>query len=215
MFNRNTGIVLAIALAAALGLLLAQKVFGPTNAGKPDTGSIIFYPTPRALPDFSLSQSDGTRLIPGELRGHWTLVFLGFTFCPDVCPTTLAELARAQKQWETIPESLRPRVVFISVDPERDTPARLGEYAHAFHKDTIAATADVPSLERFATPLGLVFQKAPGKNFKANPNDYSMDHSASIVVLDPEGRLAGLMRPPFDPQAIASDLTKLTGKSAP
>ncbi|MBN8799560.1 MAG: SCO family protein, partial [Stenotrophomonas nitritireducens] len=73
----------------------------------------------------------------------------------------------------------------------------------------------VPSLERFATPLGLVFQKAPGKNFKANPNDYSMDHSASIAVLDPEGRLAGLMRPPFDPKMIASDLTKLTGKTAP
>ncbi|KQN98427.1 MULTISPECIES: SCO family protein [Stenotrophomonas] len=215
MFNRNTGIVLAIALAAGLGLLLAQKVFGPAGNGGQQTGSIIFYPTPRPLPDFSLGQSDGTRLIPGELRGHWTLVFLGFTSCPDVCPTTLAELALAQKQWESIPESLRPRVVFVSVDPERDTPARLGEYAHAFHKDTIAATADVPSLERFATPLGLVFQKAPGKNFKANPNDYSMDHSASIAVLDPEGRLAGLMRPPFDPKMIASDLTKLTGKTAP
>ncbi len=215
MFNRNTGIVLAVALAAALGLLLAQKVFGPAGAGKPATGSIIFYPTPRALPDFSLSQSDGTRLIPGELRGHWTLVFLGFTSCPDVCPTTLAELAGAQKQWEAIPDSLRPRVLFVSVDPERDTPARLGEYVHAFHKDTLAATADVPSLERFTTALGLVFQKAPGKNFKANPNDYSMDHSASIAVLDPEGRLAGLMRPPFKPQAIAADLKQLTEKSAP
>lgn len=215
MFNRNTGIVLAIALAAGLGLLLAQKVFGPAGNGGYQAGSIIFYPTPRPLPDFSLSQSDGTRLIPGELRGHWTLVFLGFTSCPDVCPTTLSELALAQKQWERIPESLRPRVVFVSVDPERDTPARLGEYAHAFHKDTLAATADVPSLERFATPLGLVFQKAPGKNYKTNPNDYSMDHSASIAVLDPEGRLAGLMRPPFDPKLIASDLTKLTGTTAP
>jgi len=215
MFNRNTGIVLAIALAAGLGLLLAQKVFGPAGNGGRQAGSIIFYPTPRPLPDFSLSQSDGTRLIPGELRGHWTLVFLGFTSCPDVCPTTLSELALAQKQWERIPESLRPRVVFVSVDPERDTPARLGEYAHAFHKDTLAATADVPSLERFATPLGLVFQKALGKNYKTNPNDYSMDHSASIAVLDPEGRLAGLMRPPFDPKLIASDLTKLTGTTAP
>ncbi|WP_282274638.1 SCO family protein [Stenotrophomonas sp. PS02297] len=215
MFNRNTGIVLAIALAAGLGLLLAQKVFGPSGNGDRQAGSIIFYPTPRPLPDFSLSQSDGTRLIPGELRGHWTLVFLGFTSCPDVCPTTLAELAQAQKQWEGIPESLRPRVVFVSVDPERDTPARLGEYAHAFHKDTLAATADVPSLERFATSLGLVFQKAPGKNFDKNPGDYSMDHSASIAVLDPEGRLAGLMRPPFDPRTIASDLAKLTGKTAP
>jgi len=215
MFNRNTGIILAIALAAGLGLLLAQKVFGPANKGEDGTSSILFYGTPRTLPDFDLAQSDGTRLIPGELRGHWTLVFLGFTSCPDVCPTTLTELAQAQKQWETIPDSLRPRVVLVSVDPERDTPNRLGEYAHAFHKDTIAATADVPSLERFATSLGMVFQKAPGKHFEQNPDDYSMDHSASIAVLDPQGRLAGLMRPPFNPQAIASDLKKLTEKTAP
>lgn len=215
MFNRNTGIILAIALAAGLGLLLAQKVFGPSNKGTDGTSSIIFYGTPRTLPEFDLAQSDGTRLIPGELRGHWTLVFLGFTSCPDVCPTTLTELAQAQKQWETIPDSLRPRVVLVSVDPERDTPNRLGEYAHAFHKDTIAATADVPSLERFATSLGMVFQKAPGKHFEQNPDDYSMDHSASIAVLDPQGRLAGLMRPPFNPQAIASDLIKLTEKTAP
>lgn len=215
MFNRNTGIILAIALAAGLGLLLAQKVFGPANKGTDGTSSILFYGTPRTLPDFDLAQSDGTRLIPGELRGHWTLVFLGFTSCPDVCPTTLTELAQAQQQWETIPDSLRPRVVLVSVDPERDTPNRLGEYAHAFHKDTIAATADVPSLERFATSLGMVFQKAPGKHFEQNPDDYSMDHSASIAVLDPQGRLAGLMRPPFNPQAIAIDLKKLTEKTAP
>ena len=215
MFNRNTGIILAVALAAGLGLLLAQKVFGPDKAGNQDSSSIIFYGTPRTLPDFDLAQSDGTRLIPGELRGHWTLVFLGFTSCPDICPTTLTELAGAQKQWESLPDSLRPRVVLVSVDPERDTPARLGEYAPAFRKVTLAATADIPSLERFATALGMVFQKAPGKHFDTNPDDYSMDHSASIAVLDPEGRLAGLIRPPLNPQAIASDLLKLTEKSAP
>ncbi len=214
MFNRNTGIVLAVALAAALGLLLAQKVFGPAG-GPPSTGPVMLYPTPRTLPDFNLGQSDGTRLMPGELRGHWTLVFLGFTSCPDICPTTLTELAAAQKQWESIPDSLRPRVLFVSVDPERDTPARLGEYAHAFHKDTLAATADVPSLERFTTSLGLVFMKAPGKQFKTNPNDYSMDHSSYIVVLDPEGRAAGLIRPPLDPQAIAAEMKRLTEKTAP
>jgi len=216
MFNRNVGIILLIALAAGLGLLAAQQVFAPKPpANQPATEAITLYPHTRELPDFNLAQSDGTRLIPGELKGHWTLVFLGFTSCPDVCPTTLTELAQAQKQWETIPDSLRPRVVLVSVDPERDTPNRLGEYAHAFHKDTIAATADVPSLERFATSLGMVFQKAPGKHFEQNPDDYSMDHSASIAVLDPQGRLAGLMRPPFNPQAIASDLKKLTEKTAP
>ncbi|MGV8959295.1 MAG: SCO family protein [Stenotrophomonas sp.] len=215
MFNRNFGIILIVALAAGLGLVLAQKVFGPSTHNAADTHSIIFYPQPRPLPDFSLSQADGTRLIPGELKGHWTLVFLGFTSCPDICPTTLAELAQAQKQWEPLPESIRPRVVFVSVDPERDSPTRLGEYAHAFHKDTLAATADLPSLERFATSLGFVFQKVPGKHFDQNPDDYTLDHSSSIAVLDPDGKLAGLIRPPFNPQAIAADLQSLTEKSAP
>ena len=106
-------------------------------------------------------------------------------------------------------------MLFVSVDPDRDTPARVGEYAHAFHKDTLAATADVPELERFATALGFVFQKVPGKHFDENPNDYSMDHSAGIAVLDPQGRLAGLIRPPLRPDAIASDFAKLTQATAP
>lgn len=216
MFNRNTGIVLLVALAAGLGLLLGQKFLGGTpRLPWPPTQTITFYPQPRPLPRFSLRQSDGTQLVPGELNGHWTLVFLGFTFCPDVCPTTLTDLAVAQRQWESVPESLRPRVLFVSVDPQRDPPARLGEYAHAFHKDTLAATADEPSLERFATALGFVFQKVPGKNFAQNPNDYSMDHSAGIAVLDPQGRLAGLIRPPLDPKAIAADLQQLTKVTAP
>ncbi|AMU99096.1 SCO family protein [Xanthomonas citri] len=216
MFNRNTGIVLLVALAAGLGMLLGQKFLGGAPSSPwPPTKTITFYPQPRPLPQFSLRQSDGTQLVPGELKGHWTLVFLGFTFCPDVCPTTLTDLAVAQQQWEAIPDGLRPRVLFVSVDPQRDPPARLGEYAHAFHKDTLAATADVPALERFATALGFVFQKVPGKGYAQNSNDYSMDHSAGIAVLDPQGRLAGLIRPPLDPKAIAADLQQLTKVTAP
>jgi len=217
MFNRKIGIVLLVALAAGLGLAAAQKFFSAPSSPSPwpETGAVTFYPQPRGLPEFSLRQSDGTQLVPGELQGHWTLVFLGFTRCPDVCPTTLADLAQAQKQWETIPEGLRPRVLFVSVDPDRDPPARLGEYAHAFHKDTLAATADIPSLERFATSLGFVFQKVPGKHFDENPDDYSMDHSAGIAVLDPQGRLAGLIRPPLQPKTIADDFTRLTQAIAP
>ena len=216
MTKRTIGIVFAAALAAGLGLIAAQKVFtDPSNSPWPETATATMYPQPRPLPEFNLRQSDGTALVPGELKGHWTLVFIGFLSCPDVCPTTLRELSRAQKQWESIPEGLRPRVLFVSVDPERDTPARVGEYAHAFHKDTLAATADVPELERFATALGFVFQKVPGKHFDENPNDYSMDHSAGIAVLDPQGRLAGLIRPPLRPDAIASDFAKLTQATAP
>ena len=215
MFNRKTGYILIVALAAGLGLLAAQKFFGSTPAAAqwPATESITLYPQPRALPPFSLRQSDGTQLTSGELNGHWTLVFLGFTYCPDVCPTTLAELAQAQKQWQAMPDSIRPRVLFVSVDPERDTPTRIGEYAHAFHPDAIAATADIPALEDFAKSLGFVFMKVPGKDFEANPQDYSMDHSSGIAVLDPQGRVAGLMRPPFNTKAIAADMAALTQAS--
>jgi protein SCO1/2 len=213
MPKRTLGVALLIAIAAILGVLAANKLLGPSRAGQaqwPATQSVTLLPTPRTLPAFSLRQSDGTQLTQGELRGHWTLVFLGFTYCPDVCPTTLAQLAQAQKQWASLSDTLRPRVLFVSIDPERDTPAKVGEYTHAFHPDTLAATADIPALEQFAKSLSLVFGKAPGEHFKENPQDYSMDHSAQIVVLDPQGRMAGIIQPPFQPGLVGSDLLKLT-----
>lgn len=213
MFNRTTVTILIAALAAALGLLAAHRFFAPpAPSSLPATQAVRLFSPPRELPAFSLRQSDGTALIPGELKGHWTLVFLGFTHCPDVCPTTLAEMAKAQKQWAALPESTRPRLLFVSVDPERDTPDRIGEYAHAFHRDTLAATADVPALESFAKSLSMVFAKVPPP--EGIPADqYSMDHSASMAVLDPQGRMAGIVQPPFDPRAIVADMIALTQAS--
>ncbi len=213
MFNRTTAYILIAALAAALGLWAAQHYFsGPAPSSLPATQAVRLFEPPRTLPAFTLRQSDGTALVPGELKGHWTLVFLGFTHCPDVCPTTLAEMAKAQKQWTALPESTRPRVLFVSVDPERDTPDRIGEYAHAFHRDTLAATADVPALESFAKSLSMVFAKVPPPEGIA-ADQYSVDHSASMAVLDPQGRMAGIVQPPFDALAIAADMTALTQAS--
>ncbi|MGH8085884.1 MAG: SCO family protein [Lysobacter sp.] len=215
MFNRTTAIVLVVALAAGLGLWASQRHFGQApKAQWPQTQAVRLFEPPRELPAFSLRQSDGTQLVPGELKGHWTLVFLGFTHCPDVCPMTLAQLSQAQKQWESIPEAIRPRVLFISVDPQRDSPDRIGEYAHAFHSDTLAATANVPALENFARSLSMVFVKVPPP--EGVPADqYSVDHSASMAVLDPQGRMSGLVQPPFDPAAIAADMAALTAAAAP
>ncbi|HEY0660935.1 MAG TPA: SCO family protein [Lysobacter sp.] len=214
MFNRTTAYVLIAALAAALGLWAAQRYFAPAagSAWPPTTAVRLFQPA-RELPAFSLRQSDGTPLVAGELKGHWTVVFLGFTHCPDVCPTTLAELAGAQKQWATIPESTRPRVLFVSVDPERDTPDAIGEYAHAFHRDTLAATADIPALEQFARSLSMVFAKVPPID-GAPADQYAVDHSATLAVLDPQGRMAGIISPPLQPKAIAADFIALSKATA-
>jgi len=196
------------ALAAGLGLYTAQRHFAPT-AAQPgiraeQLRSIRLISPARVLAPYRLAMSDGTAGTPETVAGHWTVVFLGFTHCPDVCPTTLAELAKAQKSWETVPEAIRPRLLFVSVDPERDTPAKTGEYARYFHPATLAATAEPAALEKFAQALGLVYVKVPLDN-----GDYSMDHSATLVVLDTQGRQAGLIRPPLVWKDIAQDLRLL------
>ena len=214
MFNRTIAFILVAALAAGLGLWAAQRWTGHHAAPGPQLQAVKLFDAPRVLPAFSLQQSDGTPLVPGELKGHWTLVFLGFTHCPDVCPTTLAQLAQAQKQWAALPEPTRPRVLFVSVDPERDTPDRIGEYAHAFHRDTLAATTDVPALETFARSLSMVFAKVPAA--EGTPADqYSVDHTAALALLDPQARMAGVVPPPLDARAIARDLDTLTRASGP
>ncbi len=218
MFNRTIGLILLIALAAGLGLFAAQRFFAapsPEQGGWPQTRTATMYPAPRPIENFSLRQADGTELTLEELQGHWTLVFLGFTFCPDVCPTTLAELAKAQTQWEALPLRTRPRVLLVSVDPQRDTPELLHGYARGFHADTLSATADPEVLEDFATSIGFVFMKVPGPNVEQNPNDYTMDHSSGIALLDPQGRVAGLIRAPLDPALIAADMMALREASIP
>ncbi len=211
MFNRTVIIVLLVALSAGLGLLASRQWFSSAPAPQPQLQAVKLFPEPRELPPFALQQSDGTQLLSGELQGHWTLVFIGFTFCPDVCPMTLARMAQAQKQWESLPESTRPRVLFVSVDPERDPPGRVGEYAHAFHRDTLAATGDIPTLEAFTRSLTMVFAKVPPAD-GAPADQYSIDHSASMAVLDPRGRMAGVVTGGAvdDPAAIAADFLTLS-----
>ncbi len=215
MFNRSTLLILMAALAAGLGLWAAQVVFGPQRAvAAPVEGpaldpatmkTVRLFPQLRAVPDFALQQSDGTALSAKELQGRWTIVFFGFTHCPDVCPTTLSELAQVQEQWVGVDPASRPQVLFVSVDPERDTPEKTGEYAAYFHPDTLAATLPEPALQAFANSLGMVYMKVP-----TEAGDYTMDHSTALVLLDPRGRQAGIIRPPFVPADIAADLIELS-----
>lgn len=187
-------------------MVLAQRYFTPLSPTPAPLAlqAVRLIEPARPIADFRLVRSDGTALTPASLRGHWTLVFLGFSHCPDVCPTTLTSLAKAQESWESLSESIRPRLMFVSVDPDRDTPKALGEYAHFFHPATIAVTANEPALGQFAHALGLVYMKVPQEN-----GDYDMDHSATLVLLDPQGRQAGLVRPPLASDAIAADLALL------
>lgn len=208
MSKRAILLLVVACLAAGAGLWASQRLLPGATAPADSVRSFTRLPTPRILPAFTLQQSGGTALTADELKGHWTIVFLGFTHCPDICPTTLTELSAAQKQWTAMPEASRPRVLFVSADPERDTPELIGKYARAFHPDTLAATAPAPQLEAFARSLSLVFMKVPGRS--GHPNDYTIDHSAALVLLDPQARMAGVVQPPFDVKGLANDLEALS-----
>lgn len=220
MFNRSSLLIIAAAVFAGLGLLAAQHWFerGPQN-NAPDLEAVIPFATPRPIPPFELVSAAGP-VTEASLRGRWTVVFIGFVSCPDICPTTLTDMAKAQRAWAALPEAQRPRLLFVSIDPERDTPELIAGYARHFHPETVAATQpDLARLETFTNSLSLVFRKVP------QGDTYTMDHSVSMVVLDPEVRVAGVIRPRMpegatpgsgafpviDAEAVARDLAALAG----
>ena len=206
IYSKSILYIILAAFAAGFGLWAAQNLFNkPQRESATTMQTVRMFPQVRAIPDFALQSADGKLINKATLSKHWTVVFLGFTHCPDICPTTLADLSKVQKVWETLPSETRPRVLFVSVDPERDTPKAIAEYAAFFHKDTLTATAQEPALTEFVQSLALVYAKMPLEN-----GDYTMDHSATIVVLNPQGNEVGIIRPPFMPQKIAADLIALS-----
>ena len=195
--------VIIAAVAAGLGLWFGQKVF-LTPPSLPQTQTMRLLDAPRILPEFSLQAANDVIIDNESLKGHYTLVFLGFTHCPDVCPMTLSDLAKAEKLWADLPEAKQPRILFVSVDPERDLLENLDKYARFFSPTILTGTSDVDSLTNLASSLSMVFAKTPLEG-----GSYTIDHTSWVAVLNPQAQLAGFIRPPFDPAAIAADLRML------
>ncbi|MEP7043128.1 MAG: SCO family protein [Dokdonella sp.] len=196
-----TWLILIAAFAVALGLWFGARLLGP--AAPPRLETAVLYPAARLLPDFQLTRSDGQPLTLADWKGHWTVAFFGYTNCPDVCPTTLTSFKQA---WKLLgADAATPlRFDFISVDPARDTPETLARYVGYFSKDFIAASGSDEQLTALTKALGLLYARGTPEN-----GTYTVDHSASAVIIDPQGRQVGMFRPPFDAAKIAADLTTL------
>lgn len=198
-------ILFAFAGALALiGGILAATWFNMPKTVRVASGTLLEQP--RTLPDFVLTDQDGQPFTRAQLQGRWTLVFPGFTYCPDVCPTTLALLKTVKAQLDPAAAE-RLQVVLFSVDPGRDTPARLKEYVSYFDPDFRAATAPEPQLKAMAQALGVAYARVPGET----PESYTMDHSAALILIDPDGALAGYFTPPLQVTALVTDLGQLLG----
>ena len=187
----------------AAGIVLAAILWWPRQPLVLASGTLLA--PARTLADFSLIDNQGHSFGPENLRGHWSLMFFGYTNCPDYCPATLTLLAALEKQLRAAKTPAPPQVIFVSVDAKRDTPAHLDQYVPNFDPDFVGLTApDQPAIEALANKWGVPVsvQFAPDGN-------YSVDHSTAIFVIDPAGNLAAVLTGPFSVDGLRSDFQRI------
>ena len=153
---------------------------------------LFLFDTPRDVGNFSLIDHAGAPFTADRLEGHWTLLFFGFTHCPDICPTTLSDLAELKQQLQGT-EADETVVVMLSVDPARDTPERLSQYVPYFYPDFLGVTGAFESILSVTQRLNAPFRKVT-----ASDGSYQMEHSANVALMNPRGDYHGFFRAPLD-----------------
>lgn len=205
--SRTQSILLAAAvgIVAIAGGMMFARVLLP-GGGAAQTGmqaglakATLLTPA-RPLPQFALTDHTGAAFDPARLKNHWSLLFFGFTHCPDVCPTTLGVLAQTERLLADLPAAQRPQVVLVSVDPQRDTPEQLASYVRFFSPSFVGVTGTQQAIDSLTRALGV-----PVAISKSDNGDYSVDHSAAIFAIDPQGAWRALFSTPHVPATLAAD----------
>jgi len=188
----------------ALGLIviLFVSVFllkAPVKKTVPAELQAVLWPEPRQLTAFELAEADGKKLNLKRLADKWTLLFFGYTSCPDVCPMTLAVLKAVYKRLAEHPQiQANTQVVFISVDPGRDSPEHIAKYVAYFDKSFVGVTGSVGGIDDFAKQLSAGYVKEEPDEDGA----YQVNHTGSIYLIGPDQRVHGAFAPPHRPKAI-------------
>ena len=201
--TQKTVFILVALIALVLGLTI-NKVLSGKGQGDPtaliDAG-IILLPQSRSLPSVTMTNQDGQPVTINELKGKWSLLFFGYTFCPDICPTTLAQLRQIKS--ELPPEAVaKLQIILVSVDPNRDTPKQLKQYLGYFDPQFIGlAPASVDELQKVANAVSIPF--IPADTSKPN---YTVDHSGNLAVIGPDGTQRGFIRAPLNNQKLVVQL---------
>jgi protein SCO1/2 len=195
---------LLAAFAVLIGVAAGLVVLRPATV-ELQSGTLL--KSPRPVADFSLVADSGKPFTKADLAGRWSLIYVGYTHCPDLCPTTLAQLKAVEKGLGA--DAAKLHFIFLSIDPERDTPASLAQYTHYFSPDFGAVTGPNAELDKLGTSLGFVYQKVPGET----PQNYLMDHSSALILVDPQARLAGYLTPPFKTESLVADLKLVVEKT--
>jgi protein SCO1/2 len=189
-------------LVVGLVVLVAAMFMMPRPTSPTSAATIL--PEPRALPAVELVDAHGSRLDLDAFRGHFSLLYFGFTQCPDVCPLTLKALADARARVsERAPQAV-PQVVFVSVDPERDTPTAIAQYLGHFDTSFVGATGSDARLAPLVAALGVTVEK-----HHHGEDHYSVTHNDTVYVIGPNAELVAIASGPHDPATLASDYIKI------
>jgi len=194
--------IVATVVAVAAGLWVSDRYFN-RQADLADLHGTRFS-EPRALQPFTLTDYKGRPFGTEQLKGKWSFVFFGYTNCPDVCPTTMSVLKSVASRLDNKVPGVQ--YVFVSVDPERDTPEQLGQFVTWFNGDFIGVTGTGQELEKLTRQLGVIYMRVPDEK---SPGSYTIDHSASVLLFDPDARFHAIFSAPLKAADLAEDLTRL------
>lgn len=209
-FFGKKSLVLLLAIAMVITALIGWRLLGNNTVVKPpqEIEDYLFW-QPKALTDFKLTGADHKTLELNDLKGKWSFIFFGYTHCPDVCPMTLSVLGKAFKHLEENPAAVQEiQGIFISVDPNRDTPESLKAYVSYFSNKLTGVTGDTAQLEAFSRQLSALYTIQANDPQKPEDN-YLVTHNSTIFLIDPQGRLYGRFPPPQLPKEIADIFLKI------
>jgi len=190
--------LLLVALAA--GIYVGDLTLGRKPAPPPRTAALLLA-DPKPLPDFLLTDAAGTAFTRRELMGHWSLLYFGYTHCPDACPTTLMDLDHMSAALGKAKDAVLPRVYFVSVDPKRDNLGLLRNYTLYFNPAFIGVTGELEQLRALTTPLGVDFSYVPANQ----TGNYAVNHSVAVILVDPQAQETAVFTPPLVPERMAAD----------
>ncbi|MBA1231383.1 SCO family protein [Pseudomonas viridiflava] len=203
--TQKTVFILVAVVALIMGLTINGVLSGkgPGDQAALIDAGVILLPQSRSLPALSMNDQNGAPVAVDELKGKWTVVFFGYTYCPDICPTTLAQLRdiRTKLPQESVDNM---RVVLVSVDPNRDTPQQLKQYLGYFDPRYVGLTAPVADIQKLASALSIPF--IPADTSKPG---YTVDHSGNLALIGPDGRQRGFIRSPLNAQKLVAQLPGL------
>ncbi|MCU7905094.1 MAG: SCO family protein [Candidatus Thiodiazotropha sp. (ex Epidulcina cf. delphinae)] len=212
--NLSIGAVsLTVAVASTIGLIAWFYPAGPAMSPEPaplQTAQALLLPELRPLKPFSLTDHQGDKFDNERLLGRWTFMSFGYTYCPDICPTIMSLFYEMNERLITLKAPHPYQITFVSVDPERDTPERLTDYVTYFNPSFVGATGPEPALQQLTKPLGILYERVETEE---SAMGYVMDHSASILLLDPQGRFHAYFSPPHDAEMMANDFIAISGRA--